>query len=218
MIAVYNQAAEGDILMLTFAPSTGRQNVETKDNVTVVTDPESGDLLAVNIAGLADKLGLTDEAGQIFLTDEQAAVVNQAIEAAGFDVQVEAEPSKMVVGLVEEMTEHPDSDHLHVTKVDVGGDERLQIVSGSPNMTTGIKVVVAQPGSMMPSGEIIWPGALRGVPSAGMIASGRELKLEGAPDKPGALVLPDDFGPVGEAFSFEKAKDLYNDGRIDTDY
>ncbi|MDD9139095.1 DUF4479 domain-containing protein [Fructobacillus sp. CRL 2054] len=218
MIAVYNQAAEGDILMLTFAPSTGRQNVETKDNVTVVTDPESGDLLAVNIAGLADELGLTDEAGQIFLTDEQAAIVTKTIKAAGFDIQVEAEPSKMVVGLVEEMTEHPDSDHLHVTKVDVGGDERLQIVSGSPNMTTGIKVVVAQPGSMMPSGEIIWPGALRGVPSAGMIASGRELKLEGAPDKPGALVLPDDFGPVGEAFSFEKAKDLYNDGRIDTDY
>lgn len=218
MIAVYNQAAEGDILMLTFAPSTGRQNVETKDNVTVVTDPESGDLLAVNIAGLADELGLTDEAGQIFLTDEQAAIVTKTIKAAGFDIPVEAEPSKMVVGLVEEMTEHPDSDHLHVTKVDVGGDERLQIVSGSPNMTTGIKVVVAQPGSMMPSGEIIWPGALRGVPSAGMIASGRELKLEGAPDKPGALVLPDDFGPVGEAFSFEKAKDLYNDGRIDTDY
>ncbi|MFC4760403.1 YtpR family tRNA-binding protein [Fructobacillus durionis] len=218
MIAVYNQAAEGDILMLTFAPSNGRQNVETKDNVTVVTDPESGDLLAVNIAGLADKLGLTDEAGQIFLTDEQAAIVTKAIADAGFDIQVEAEPSKMVVGLVEEMTEHPDSDHLHVTKVDVGADERLQIVSGSPNMETGIKVVVAQPGSMMPSGEIIWPGALRGVPSAGMIASGRELKLEGAPDKPGALVLPDDFGPVGEAFSFEKAKDLYNDGRIDTNY
>lgn len=219
MIAVYNQAAEGDILMLTFAPSENGESVETKQNVTVIKDKQTGDLLGINLAGLGAQLGLDKEAaGQVFLSEEQAALINQAIEKAGFDLSVTAEPSKLVVGVVEEMTEHPDSDHLHVTKVDVGEDERLQIVSGSPNMTTGIKVVVAKPGAMMPSGEIIWPGALRGVPSAGMISSGRELKLPGAPDKPGALVLPDDFGQVGEVFSFEKAQNLYKDGRIDTNY
>ncbi|MBS9334584.1 DUF4479 and tRNA-binding domain-containing protein [Fructobacillus sp. M1-13] len=220
MIAVYNQAAEGDILMLTFAPaSTGTPAVETKKNVTVVKEPESEDLLAVNIQGMGQALGLDKlPAGQVFLSDEQAKVINQAIETAGFDITVVAEKPKLVIGVVEEMTEHPDSDHLHVTKVDVGEADRLQIVSGSPNMTTGIKVVVAKPGAMMPSGEIIWPGALRGVPSAGMISSGRELKIPGAPDKPGALVLPDDFGQVGEVFSFEKAKNLYKDGRIDTNY
>ncbi|MBS9336127.1 YtpR family tRNA-binding protein [Fructobacillus papyrifericola] len=219
MIAVYNQAAEGDILMLTFAPSENGESVETKQNVTVIKDKQTGDLLGINLAGLGAQLGLDKEAaGQVFLSEEQAALINQAIEKAGFDLSVTAEPSKLIVGVVEEMTEHPDSDHLHVTKVDVGEDERLQIVSGSPNMTTGIKVVVAKPGAMMPSGEIIWPGALRGVPSAGMISSGRELKLPGAPDKPGALVLPDDFGQVGEVFSFEKAQNLYKDGRIDTNY
>lgn len=55
-------------------------------------------------------------------------------------------------------------------------------------MKTGIKVVVAQPGTMMPSGALIWDGSLRGVPSSGMIVSGRELHLPGAPEKPGALV------------------------------
>lgn len=116
------------------------------------------------------------------------------------------------------MTTHPDSDHLHVTQANVGEAAQLQIVSGSPNMKEGIRVVVAKPGSMMPSGEIIWDGALRGVPSAGMIVSGQELQLPGAPDKPGALVLPADFGQIGQAFDFAAAQSLYADGLIDTNY
>ena len=53
-------------------------------------------------------------------------------------------------------------------------------------MREGIKVVVAQPGTMMPSGALIWDGALRGVQSSGMIVSGRELRYQAdAPDKPG---------------------------------
>ncbi|MBS9337165.1 YtpR family tRNA-binding protein [Fructobacillus parabroussonetiae] len=219
MIAVYNRAAEGDILMLTFAPSENGEAVETKKQVTVVRDKKTDQLLGINIEGMGEALGLTElPAGQVFLSEEQANQINQVMAAAGFDLTIQAEPSQLVVGVVEEMTAHPDSDHLHVTKVDVGEDERLQIVSGSPNMTTGIKVVVAKPGAMMPSGEMIWPGALRGVPSAGMISSGRELKLPGAPDKPGALVLPDDFAQVGDVFSFDAAQDLYSDGRIDTNY
>ena len=76
-------------------------------------------------------------------------------------------------------------------------------------MAENIKVVVAQPGTMMPSGEIIWDGALRGIDSAGMIVSGRELRLPGAPDKPGALILPETFGEVGEPFDFEKGAQLF---------
>ncbi|CAK1231923.1 YtpR family tRNA-binding protein [Fructobacillus fructosus] len=219
MISVFNPAATGDVLMLTFAPSTGHQEVDTKGNVTVVKKPENGDVVAINLANLAQELGLsTNKSGQVFLTEKQVDLINQELAKVGIDFKINTDPSKLVIGVVEEMTEHPDSDHLHVTKVDVGENDRLQIVSGSPNMATGIKVVVAQPGAMMPSGEIIWPGALRGVPSAGMIVSGRELQLAGAPDKPGALVLPDDFGSIGEVFDFDQAKDLYKDGRIDTNY
>ena len=67
-------------------------------------------------------------------------------------------------------------------------------------MQQGIKVVVAKVGAMMPSGLIIWPGELRGVSSDGMIVSGRELRLPNAPQVPGALILPDDFAPVGTPF------------------
>ena len=58
---------------------------------------------------------------------------------------------------------------------------------------------------MMPSGLIIWPGELRGVASNGMISSGRELHLANAPQVPGALILPDDFAPVGTPFDVNSA-------------
>ena len=106
------------------------------------------------------------------------------------------------------MEDHPKSDHLHITTVDLG-DHKQQIVSGSPNMQANVKVVVANVGTMMPSGSIIWPGALLGVESNGMICSGRELHLKGAPQKPGALILPDDFAPVGAAFDFTKGNELF---------
>ena len=61
-------------------------------------------------------------------------------------------------------------------------------------------------------------GALRGVPSSGMIVSGRELQIPGAPDKPGALVLPEDFGHIGEPFDLTKAQTLYSDSLVDIDY
>ncbi|CAK1221932.1 tRNA-binding EMAP/Myf domain (EMAP) [Fructobacillus cardui] len=218
MIAVYNQAAVGDILMLTFAPATGKVAQETKGQVTKVVDAESQQTLGINIEGAGASLALTDQAGQVFLTESQVAQVNQILQDAGFDDAIAVEQSNLVVGEVVSMTAHPDSDHLYVTQANVGNGESLQIVSGSPNMQEGIRVVVAKPGSMMPSGAIIWDGALRGVPSAGMIVSGRELKLPGAPDKPGALVLPADFGQIGQAFDFAAAQSLYADGLIDTNY
>ncbi|MDF7636821.1 Ail/Lom family outer membrane beta-barrel protein [Leuconostocaceae bacterium ESL0958] len=219
MIAVYNQRAVGDVLMLTFAPGTG--TVESKGNVTRVVDPTDQKTLAMNLFDLGQVLGLTEQpAGQVILSDDQLAKVNDAIATAGFPERIEDAQSKLVVGYVQSMTDHPDSDHLHVVQVQVGPNEAdtLQIVSGSPNMATDSRVVVAQPGSLMPSGASIWSGALRGVPSAGMIVSGRELQLPGAPDKPGALILPADFGVIGEPFDLTAAANLYRDGLIDTNY
>jgi EMAP domain len=51
--------------------------------------------------------------------------------------------SGVVVGEVLECVEHPDSDHLHITKVNIGGDEPLQIVCGAPNVAAGQKVMLA---------------------------------------------------------------------------
>ncbi|MCK8604502.1 YtpR family tRNA-binding protein [Leuconostoc citreum] len=218
MIASYNYDAMGDVLVIVLAPNAEKQSVMTVEQVTRIQNDETNEATGFNIRGLGKKLGLVNISGGVALNDKQVALINQAISMAGFPEMLAATASKLVIGRVLTMAEHPDSDHLHVTTTAVAEDKTLQIVSGSPNMQEGIKVVVAQPGTMMPSGAIIWDGALRGVPSSGMIVSGRELQIPGAPDKPGALVLPEDFGHIGEPFDLTKAQTLYSDGLVDIDY
>ncbi len=107
--------------------------------------------------------------------------------------------TKLVIGEVLECEMHPDSDHLHVTKVDVGG-EVLQIVCGAPNVRKGLKVIVARDGAVLPGG-VIKKGMIRGQESNGMICSIQELGLEHKflkeEDIAGIHELPLD-APVGE--------------------
>ena len=63
------------------------------------------------------------------------------------------EATNLVIGEVLECEMHPDSDHLHVCKVNTG-KETLQIVCGAPNVRKGLKVIVALPGAKLPGGEI----------------------------------------------------------------
>ncbi len=84
--------------------------------------------------------------------------------------------TNLVVGEVIECVNHPDSDHLHVCKVNIG-EEILQIVCGAPNVRTGLKVIVAKVGAVLP--EItIKKGVIRGVESNGMLCSLRELGID----------------------------------------
>lgn len=84
--------------------------------------------------------------------------------------------TNLIVGEVLECVNHPDSDHLHVCKVDIG-NEVLQIVCGAPNVRQGLKVIVAQVGAVLK--EItIKKGVIRGVESNGMLCSLRELGIE----------------------------------------
>ncbi|MGO0154555.1 YtpR family tRNA-binding protein [Leuconostoc mesenteroides] len=218
MITSYNQKSCGDILVVTLAPNAEKQTVTTSGNVTRISNAETDQVTGFNIANVGVELGIIGENGQIFLNEEQINILNANIKLAGFDELLKVSPSKLVIGFVDSLSNHPDSDHLHITQTKVSDQKSLQIVSGSPNMKTGIKVVVAQPGTMMPSGALIWDGALRGVPSSGMIVSGRELHLPGAPEKPGALILPNDFGEIGDVFDFEKGAKLYTNGLVDTNY
>ena len=61
--------------------------------------------------------------------------------------------TKLIIGEVKECVDHPDSDHLHCCKVDVGS-EILDIVCGAPNVRAGLKVIVAQDGAQLPGGKI----------------------------------------------------------------
>ncbi|MCO6183942.1 YtpR family tRNA-binding protein [Leuconostoc fallax] len=209
MITSYNYPAMGDALIIVLAPNVTNPKINQFDNVVAITDSNTNQIIGINVFGMGQQLDIQEDRGQIFLDEKQINQLNQLFKGVGLETELTVSPSKLVVGYVESMQAHPDSDHLHITQTRVTEDKTLQIVSGSPNMAENIKVVVAQPGTMMPSGEIIWDGALRGIDSAGMIVSGRELRLPGAPDKPGALILPETFGEVGEPFDFEKGAQLF---------
>lgn len=84
--------------------------------------------------------------------------------------------TNLVIGHVLECVDHPDSDHLHVCKVDVG-TEILNIVCGAPNCRKDLKVIVALPGAKLPGGEIK-RGMIRGIESNGMLCSKAELGLD----------------------------------------
>ena len=83
----------------------------------------------------------------------------------------------LVIGEVVDCTDHPDSDHLHVCKVNVGS-ETIQIVCGAPNVRKGLKVLVALPGCILPGNFEIKKGNIRGQESNGMICALFELGLE----------------------------------------
>lgn len=211
LIASYNRQHVGDTLMLLLQPDVTTQLSEKKGNIVRLFDAQSKQTIGFNFFDASQMVELPTTAGQVFLNANQVDKLNEALIAVGFEAELvnDTEP-KFVVGYVESVQPHPDSDHLQITKTKIGDDQYEQIVSGSPNMQADIYVVVAKIGAMMPSGLIIWPGELRGVPSNGMIVSGRELQLPNAPQVPGALILPNDFQPIGVAFDFDKAQGLFN--------
>ena len=83
----------------------------------------------------------------------------------------------LVIGEVVECTNHPDSDHLHICKVDIGS-EVLQIVCGAPNVRVGLKAIVALVGAVLPGDFEIKKSKIRGVESSGMLCALYELGLE----------------------------------------
>lgn len=107
----------------------------------------------------------------------------------------------VVVGEVLTCTDHPDSDHLHVTTVDVGAGEPLQIVCGAANCRAGLKVLCATVGAVLyPNGGDeefkIKRSKIRGVESLGMLCAEDELGI--GPSHEGIVELPAD-APVGMA-------------------
>ncbi len=103
----------------------------------------------------------------------------------------------LVVGEVLTCEAHPNSDHLHITKVNIGEGEPLPIVCGAPNVAAGQKVIVATVGTVLYDGDqsfTIKKGKLRGEDSWGMICAEDEIGV--GTDHAGIIVLPADT-PVG---------------------
>lgn len=210
LIASYNPQEMGDVLVLMVAAGNGSQIETQKGHVVQITDEKSGQLLGYNVLTASEVLpALKGQNGNISLSADQVATLNSYIKSAGFDQMLEySDQPHFQVGYVEKMEDHPKSDHLHIATVDFGNEKR-QIVCGSVNLKPNIKVVAATVGTMMPNGKLIWPGKLLGVESDGMICTPRELGLKNAPDKPGCLILDDDFAENGAAFDFERGNQLF---------
>lgn len=103
----------------------------------------------------------------------------------------------LVIGEVLTCTDHPNSDHLHLTTVNIGTGEPLPIVCGAPNVAAGQKVVVATIGTVLYDGDTeikIKKGKIRGEESFGMICAEDEIGI--GTDHAGIIVLPPD-APVG---------------------
>lgn len=102
--------------------------------------------------------------------------------------------TNLITGEVVECVDHPDSDHLHCCKVNIGS-EVLDIVCGAPNVRVGLKVIVALDGAKLPGGEIK-KGSIRGCVSNGMLCAKAELGLDNKylseQDHTGIHELPED--------------------------
>ncbi len=84
----------------------------------------------------------------------------------------------VVVGKILSKEKHPDSDHLIICQIDVGEEQKLQIVTGAQNIKAGDIVPVCKNGAVLPGGKVIKTGKLRGVVSEGMLCSLGELGLD----------------------------------------
>lgn len=124
--------------------------------------------------------------------------------------------SHLIIGEVIECKEHPDSDHLHVCKVNIG-TEILDIVCGAPNVRKGLKVIVAQVGAELPGDFKIKKGMIRGQVSNGMLCAlyeiGIDKKFLSEADKNGIAELPDNAPIGGDPIKFMGL----DDGVIDFD-
>lgn len=127
------------------------------------------------------------------VADAASILTNTGLEVEGVDafVSIEGGLEGLVVGEVIEKWKHPNADRLSVTKVNVGGDEPLQIVCGAPNVDSGQKVVVATVGTKLYPSEgdpfEIKKGKIRGEVSMGMICAEDEIGLGASHD--GIMVL-----------------------------
>ena len=120
----------------------------------------------------------------IDISDQDLKELARKITESGINIEkvITNHMDNLTIGEIVECEEHPDSDHLHVCKVNVG-DEKLQIVCGAPNARKGIKVIVALPGAVLPGDFEIKKSKIRGVESCGMMCALYELGLEEKTDE-----------------------------------
>ncbi len=135
-------------------------------------------------------------------TDAGLDAITDRLTAIGLELEGVEDPGAALAAFriahVVEAAPHPNADRLRACRVDTGA-EIVSVVCGAPNARTGMRAVFAPPGSVIPAtGAVLKIGEIRGVESAGMLLSLREMGL--GEDHEGIVELPDDV-PVGTAYA-----------------
>jgi phenylalanyl-tRNA synthetase beta chain len=134
-------------------------------------------------------------------TDAGHDALSACLTAIGLEVEedapIGAALSGVVVAEILSLEKHPEADRLNVCQV-ATGNGTVQIVCGAPNARAGLKAPLAQIGAELPGGFAIKAATLRGIDSAGMLCSAKELGIDA--DASGLLELPAD-APVGTALA-----------------
>jgi len=147
----------------------------------------------VSLRWLADYVDLALPARELAHRLTMAGLGVDTIESSGGDWE------GICVGLVNSVDPHPNADRLRLATVELAGGERMTVVCGAPNVAAGQKIAFARTGARLIDGHtgqptVLKPAVIRGVESAGMVCSEKELGI--SDEHTGILVLPED-APVG---------------------
>jgi tRNA-binding protein len=198
----YNRQGIGDVLLVQLAgEGASCHHIEHRGHVVRLLDADNR-LIGINIFHVSSQGLHLNEAGRVELDQYVVNHIERILQENGVPDDLDFDlATKVVVGKIVKMDKHPDADRLQVCQVDVG-DAQLQIVCGAPNVRVGERVVVARPGAVLPGNKQIRESRLRGVLSAGMICSAKELNMVNAPQEKGIILLNSTY-PVGEEFRYE---------------
>lgn len=196
----YNFKTIGDVLLIVFKPLETPDEVIKKENVVVLK--KAGEVIGINIFGISKIMKIKANGFIPLVDDKVLEVINHILENHDIKPLEKLANSGFKVAKIVEIEEHPESDHLHICKVDVGHSDYLEIVCGAFNARKDLICVCALPYTFMPSGRQIVPGKLLGVDSYGMLCSGRELALEGYENKRGLLELDEKYTVGSDFFAY----------------
>jgi len=153
--------------------------------------------MKVSLKWLADYVDIDMPPKELAHRLTMAGLEVESVESIGSDWQ------GVSVGLVTRVAPHPNADRLRLATVDLGSGEEMTVVCGAPNVAEGQKIAFARAGARLINPhnnerEELKPAKIRGVESAGMVCSERELGI--SDQHTGTLVLPED-APIGKPLS-----------------
>ena len=194
----HNKTTLKDTLMMVFEPDKKPNKILKNNDVVELFYDDA--LVGINIFNFSKYLTLSNNFNGFipFLLKNELDAINDILKKNGFKEIEGKENSGFVVGKIIECEEHPNSEHLHCLKVDIGS-EILDIVCGSYNAKKDLIVVCATINTFMPNGDKIVPSKLLDVPSFGMLCSGKELHIDGYENVRGLYLLDDKY-KIGEDF------------------